>query len=237
MVDYNTKWINICNINLIKNKQIELNSKNTIIINTNKKDDKFDINKIIYNINKININNLNSIELLQLESNISININKYYFSYNNNKISIILELLNKLLKICKILKNKLNLKTLKIKNDLITKNSIPRSSYKFCVHKDACKFNYDKNNNHGCYSHHYVHNLLEYDIQTIIYYIQTYVNKDNFNNNQEIIKSFTTINYVIKHMYEELYNIKLYVKDSENIEKYHFVNIKKTNKKLRKPIF
>lgn len=235
MVDFNTKWINICSNNLINNKIIKFDMEDTITKNNNIQIEEFNIDKFIDNIKKKSINKLNSLELLKLELDISVNINKYYFSYNNNKIDIILELLNKILDICKILKDKLNLKTLKIKNNMITKQSLPRSSYKFCIHKDACKFNYDNNKN-GCYSHHYVHNLLEYDIHTIIYYIKNYINKDNFNNNQEIIKSFTTINYVIKHMYEELYNIKLYVKNCEDIEKYHSIITKKKNIKFRKPI-
>ena len=128
------------------------------------------------------------------------------------------------------IKKKLNMKTIDIKKDIINLNNLPRSSYKFCKHKDACNYNYEKNRNKKCHNHHYVHNLLEYDLMTIIYYIENLVNDKNLNNNQEIIKSFTTINYVIKHMYEELNNIKLYSKQNENIDKYHICNLTKKYK-------
>ena len=230
-------WINFINKQLIKNIQIDNIINNKLVENNNVVEDIFNINIFIEKIEKKNIQLLNSLELLELELEISINLNKYYFSYNNNNKSIIIKLLNKILNICQILKDKLNMKTIQIKKDMINKNNVPRSSYKFCNHKDACKFNYSKDKNKKCHNHHYVHNLLEYDIYTIIYYIENLITENNLNNNQEIIKSFTTINYVIKHMYEELNNIKLYSKKNECIEKYHHYNYKIKNKKFRQPLF
>ena len=173
MVDYNTSWINLINYNKINNIKIE-----NKIINKNKKEIKvvkeniIDIDEYISNLNKKNIYNLNSLDLLELELDISINLNKYYFIYNNNNITIIIKFLNNILKICQILKKKLNMKTIDIKKDIINLNNLPRSSYKFCKHKDACNYNYEKNRNKKCHNHHYVHNLLEYDLMTIIYYMK-----------------------------------------------------------------
>ena len=53
----------------------------------------------------------------------------------------------------------------------------------------------------------------------------------NINNNKDITKSFTTINFVIKHMYDEINNILLYSKTTDNIEKYHKNNIKNVKQK------
>ena len=229
-------WINFINKQLIKNIQIDNIVNNKLIEDNNIVEDIFNINKYIEIIEKKNIQLLDSLELLEFEFEISVNLNKYYFSYNNNNKSIIINLLNKILNICQILKEKLNMNTIQIKKEIINKNNLPRSSYKFCNHKDACKFNYSKDKNKKCHNHHYVHNLLEYDIYTIIYYIEHLITDNNLNNNQEIIKSFTTINYVIKHMYEELNNIKLYSKKNECIEKYHQYNCKIKNKKCRQPL-
>lgn len=91
---------------------------------------------------------------------------------------------------------------------------IPRSSYKFCEWNYECEFNYknkiDNRNNdkngekHGCYAHHFVHNIIYTDIMHVI----NYINNNEILDNKEIDKSITTFSFVIKHMYDELSNIK-----------------------------
>ena len=163
---------------------------------------------------------------------LSNNLNKYYFQLNTNSNNI-LKILDNILIINNILKKRLNMKTLNINYNSVTNTYIPRSSYKFCNFKDACNYNYDLNKNKGCYAHHYVYNLLEYDLTILIYYINNFIS-ENINSNKQVTKSLTTINFVIKHMYEELQNIFLYSDNKIDIEKFHinnFKNIKNKNKK------
>lgn len=226
------KWSTLCNLDKINNILLE----------------DLDINKIATNTNTIKLENINDIieklidnslfpkkdSLLLLKELFTKSnfINKYYFQFSKNIEENIIKILNYLLQITTILKNRLNLNTIHLNYTLINVNSIPRSSYKFCSFKDNCKYNYD-NNNKGCYAHHYVYNLLEYDLNSLLYYINTYTSSNNFCNNKEIIKSLSTINYVIKHMYEELNNICIYTKLT-NIESVHKNCIKKKKKYKKK---
>ena len=238
-MDDNTNWLKICNFNIISNYIINKNENISKIKEENETEDKkidsFNIEKILDEYpNKLNT--FNSLELLKIQADLSSNLNKYYFNFNNNNQEIILKILDKLLEISKILKKRLNMNSINIKYNLINNTNLPRSSYKFCVHKDACKYNYLNADKKGCFAHHFVHNLIEFDINIIIYYIKNFISDKNLNNNQEIIKSFTTLNYVIKHMYEELNSIFLYKNSKEDIEKFHKVNFRKKNKKYRQPL-
>lgn len=223
----NLRWSTTCNLNKVNNiiiddLDIESNIKNN---NTNLK--QFNIDELIKNI--IDINKLkkeNSLFLLKLILNNSTNLNKFYFQTSENKKNKILIILNNILEITNILKNKINLNTIHVNLSLIKETFIPRSSYKFCNFKDNCNYNYNKCKNKGCYAHHYVYDLLEYDLKSIIYYIENFIVNDIISSNKEITKSLSTINYVIKHMYEELNNISIYIKKDENIEKYHKNNFK-----------
>lgn len=226
------KWSKLCKLDNINNILLEDLNINKIATNTNT--DKLEnINDIIENlIENSLIPNNDSLVLLKelyIKSNF---INKYYFQFSQNIEKNIIKILSYLLEITTILKNRLNLNTIHLNYSLIKSDSIPRSSYKFCSFKDNCKYNYD-NNNKGCYAHHYVYNLLEYDLNSLLYYINSYTSSNNFCNNKEIIKSLSTINYVIKHMYEELNNICIYTK-LKNIESVHKNSIRKKNIKKKK---
>ena len=74
--------------------------------------------------------------------------------------------------------------------------------------------------------------MIEADLVVIIYYIENIINDDNININNQLCKSFSTINYVIKHMYNELKSITLYLKKGDKIENYHVNN--KVNKVVSK---
>ena len=52
MVDFNTKWINICSNNLINNKIIKFEMEDTITKNNNIQIEEFNIDKFIDNIKK-----------------------------------------------------------------------------------------------------------------------------------------------------------------------------------------
>jgi len=223
----NIRWSTLCNLDNIINKTIT----NTIEEKTNtiieKKNDIFDIKLIIESLDtKENLKKLTSNLLLKKELDVSNNLNKYYFQLSKNTKENIIILLNQILLITNILKNRLNMSSIPVNYSVINQNYIPRGSYKFCNFKDACKYNYSNNKQKGCYAHHYIHDLLEYDLSIIIYFINNFIDDNNINNNKDIIKSFTTINYVIKHMYDEMQSILLYSNNNIDIEKYH-----KNNKK------
>ena len=232
LISTSTQWSTLCCfddiINIPINNKIEEKEDNSI----EEKKDVFDIESIIENLDtKKKLGKLSSNILLKKELDISISLNKYYFQLSENIKNNILILLKQILLINNILKDRIKMETIKVNYSIITQTYLPRSSYKFCNFKDACNYNYSNNKHKGCYAHHYIHNLLEFDLNISIYYITNFVNDTNINNNKDITKSFTTINFVIKHMYDEINNILLYSKNTDNIEKYHKNNVKNIKQK------
>ena len=218
-MDLNVKWSSLCSIKNLNNLKIKdyLNNNIEIIDNNNNKE--YDMEDIVSNFKEVEkLQKLNSIELLKEEYELSLKIHKFYFQVNKNTKIIILKCINYLLNITNILSNRIQMNKIDLNNKLINFNNIPRSSYKFCSFKEACKFNYNQCSNKGCFAHHFVHNMLEYDINNLKYFIETFLDDEKILNNNIIIKSLTTINFVIKHMYDELNNILIYSKD-KNKEK------------------
>ena len=115
---------------------------------------------------------------------------------------MLVKLIEHIHSISKYFEKKMNLPKIHYKSE---KKSIKRSSYKFCNFKDECKYNYTKGTK-GCYAHHYVHNMVSADIASLLVFIR----KNGKKNNNEIIKCCNTLSYVIKHMYNELYNVIYY---------------------------
>jgi hypothetical protein len=105
-------------------------------------------------------------------------------------------------------------------------STILRSSYRFCNQGAYCEYNYNNKKFKGCIYKHYVHNMVYYDICSLINCVE---NKDNKENKEEINKSLCTISFVLNHMYEELKLIELLKKDNKN---YHiqFINKNKFKK-------
>ena len=181
----------------------------------------------------------NDLTLLEYETNISSYLNNYIKQHENDKVQVDLKtqlptfiwLMSASMHLC-------NNIGLQIEQHIDVVNSIkkgyfPRSSYKFCEFGYECEFNY--NNNHkGCYLQHYVHNLVCSDLDVVIKYIKELHNGqlnliqkkknqyDSFNFT-ELCKSMKTIAYVIKHMYEELINVKYrYCQNNDaNVDKFH----------------
>jgi len=91
----------------------------------------------------------------------------------------------------------------------IEKGHIPRSSYKFCEFNYECEFNYKEKSN-GCYAQHFVHNVVHADIVSVICYVNKIYESNMLHklNITEIYKCITTISFVVKHMTEELSNLK-----------------------------
>ena len=84
----------------------------------------------------------------------------------------------------------------------------------------------------GCYSDHYVYNMLTADIKIIIDYINTNnKTEEDITYNKELLKCINTLNYVIKHMFDEYNNVCL-TKTSNNDE--FFMNNKINEKKFKK---
>ena len=110
-------------------------------------------------------------------------------------------------------------------------DSIPRCSYKFCAHTYCCQYNYpDKqkqgSRNKGCFSDHYPYYKVIFDIESLIKYIdrlKTNTGSENLvvRNNQEVIKCINTIAYVIKHMYDELWNLYISCGKNSSYTKMH----------------
>ena len=219
----------IKNAEIIENKEIHKENNITTI-------KKFDISDTINDMisDKI-LDKYNSLELLNYQLELSNNLNKYYYLNNNILKKNIILILEKLKYISNILKIRGNLSRNIHNINSISQNYIPRCSYKFCVFKDNCKYNYSKKCKNGCFSDHFVHDLVYCDISIIIIYINKYTDDNNIINNKDINKSFSTINFVIKHMCNELNNLNLYVKDINELESIHkkknTVKKKKLNKK------
>ncbi|VVU94791.1 hypothetical protein CPAV1605_516 [seawater metagenome] len=165
---------------------------------------------------QLEFNKKNSLDLLQLEETISNYLCKYVLQNNYLNHSFFISTLKIIQKISSTLRDKINQK--KFSHDLrkikIT-NSIPRSSYKFCHFKEDCVYNYDSKKS-GCYADHYVHNMIEADIEALIEYINiNYKDNNIINHNKEIIKCINTLCFVIKHMESELKSLCIYAEPKE----------------------
>ena len=219
----------------------ESNSSNTNLnetINTEEDDNKLILEKIntyidLIKNNKLSFNSKNVLELLKEQESICTYLCKYVlqnnylnFDFFTNSL-ILLKELSGYLRI-KINQNKFSHDLKKIKQT----NSIPRSSYKFCHFKDSCMYNYDKDKN-GCYADHYVHNLVEADIEALIEYIKNNFKDNIINHNKEIIKCINTLCFVIKHMASELNSLCIYCEPNE-YSNYHFNKLVKKKKKKNK---
>ena len=192
------------------------------------------IENICNNLDKVDsFNKNNSLEILKMENEIIFILNKYALQNNYLNYKFFTNCILFLKKLNNILKNRLCLPIVK-HNQKIQFKSIPRCSYKFCNFKDSCTYNYDNSNNH-CYQDHYVHNMVEADLNILINYIKMFFDdKKLIVHNKEILKSINTLSYVINHMYEELKTKTIYVKENNQIEKFHIVKKNKTKKKKRK---
>ena len=164
----------------------------------------------------------NSFHILEEEYNIVKLLSKYNLQNNYLKNDFFLNILDILLIINNILSKRLNLPEIVHKNKTIS-NFIPRCSYKFCNFKHECYYNYNLKNNNICYQDHYVHNMIKADLIILKKYIKNYFPENNvIIPNREILKSISTLNYVVEHMYLEIKSRCLYLKVDE-YEKQHFI--------------
>lgn len=82
----------------------------------------------------------------------------------------------------------------KEKEEKLQRGEILRNQYKLCNRREFCEYKYKKN---ICGKHHYVHNLVAEDIRQVLNYLQHHDIDD------EVMKSITTIRYVVHNMYSE----------------------------------
>lgn len=144
----------------------------------------------------------------QLRNNLSDNIQN---DLDDDIVNIdqYIKYLSWLLKGTLYFEKKLKLKPISIINNFRKNCIISRSSYKFCNFNYDCEFNYNKKKNQGCYAQHFVYNIVQSDIKSVIDYLKKNKFKDNINL-KEVKKCIDTISFVINHMYEELKNVDYY---------------------------
>jgi hypothetical protein len=212
--------------NNIKNNKINKNNikeeKNVIIYSL---DDKEYLDKLDKIIKLDNFSEINSLELLQKQEVITNYLSKY--SIQNTKLNF--DFINTnimwLSTVSKNLANRINQKINIHSKTKKNKNSISRSSYKFCTFTSQCEYNYGSKKK-SCCSDHYVHAYIYADLISLNQYIKTKTINDGFiESNREITKCINTIAYVVRHMYDELKNVCLY-QNKNNYENVH-INKKK----------
>ncbi len=213
--------------------------------NKEEKTDKKNIN--MDDIPKFNVQVLSDLEILEYETMLSGHLRKYMKNFieeyeacviHNPPIFDIISVIEKLewLKYAsKYLSDKIGLTILPHNKFNQSKNSFPRSSYKFCNYNYECEFNYNIKKYKGCFAQHYVHNTVYSDIESLISCIKTLdVNKNEIDNYKEIKKSINTISFVFNHMFEELKNISIYVKKGDLIHIERTPDKKRKDRKRRK---
>jgi hypothetical protein len=120
------------------------------------------------------------------------------------------------------------------------KDSVPhliRSSYTFCNRYIQCKDFYNKFEEPTCHRHHYVHSLLKNNTDSIIYFLEYYLEKSKEQNSKDQVPeqeghllisnddaynfflSIKTLIYVTKHMEKEISCIEFMT--NNNSEKFH----------------
>jgi hypothetical protein len=223
---YTNDFLNLL-INKLKTKINEKNIEykiNKIELDYNEKLKKLEL--FYNNKNEIEIiSNKNSLEIIQKEMEIIKLLSKYTLQNKYLDYNFFIKSLYILLKLSEILRKRLGQNELNISKNK-NEDNIYRCSYKFCLYKHLCNYNYNINIKKLCYQDHYVHNMVSSDLKIIIDYIN---NKYNNNNvilkTEEILKTINTLNYVISHMETELKNKCLYVPPNE-IEIYHYIKNK-----------
>lgn len=205
------------NYDYIKNNCINIDIKNdkTYYTSIENKENKYNEDIKLIETNKYidinNINNKNSLDILKKEYEIINLLNKYCLKNIKYNVKLLISGLDKLLLLSNILKKRLNQKNIVNKKMY---NLIFRCSYKFCKYKENCLFIYNKKK---CYQDHYVHNMVSFDINMLL----NYLNNNNNINNKDVSKSIITLTYVINHMYNELSARCLYCVNDIEIEKNH----------------
>lgn len=174
-------------------------------------------------------------ELMQIKTK-NINNNIKIENFTPELINYVIEYLSWISISCELLAKRIGQDIYvheKIKNP-----SIIRSSYNFCPNYTHCnKFycsdslqqsntNLSCNKNISCKDHHYVHNLLKLDVDSLIYYLRHLISikrKPKYEEFANIYSSIKTICYVTRHMVKEINYIEYFSRGKS--EYYHKNNI------------
>lgn len=189
---------------------------NNILINIIIMDDN---NIYIENIIEVDINSLDEFKIMEYQMYISFFLKKALIQYNENLTeTIYLNCLYFLDKTSKMLATKINQIIMSKKNTHNEKPKLYRSSYNFCLYSYNCSLFYNLKKN-KCNSQHFVHNLLNYDINNLIDYLLFHKNNNLKISNEQIKKTIKTIFFVIKHMYKETQIVNSY--SNGNFSSFH----------------
>lgn len=201
-----------------------------------------EINKIV---NKSPTEAMNSLTLLDNEYFLIQFISKHIQQYK-----IQLNYLPKYIKYLTWISNASGILANRLKLPKITKEftgDLVKRTYDFCPNRGSCQINYG-NKKGKCCAPHYVHNIVQYDINMTINYLEKYnkqtdgANINTFVFEQEvfkILKQVNTVQFVINQMYLELSSFKN-VSNINDIDKYHHnckVEAPKTNATTKKFCF
>jgi hypothetical protein len=209
----NNKYVNNIEVK-IEEMEIDYITKMNEIKNTYEKEDIH----ILYK-------NKNSLEILQKEVEIIKLISKYSLQNNQLEYIFIITCLKYLCKLSEILRIRLKQPIITFNNN-IKNTGIVRCSYKFCNYKEECTYNYGKKGN-SCYQDHYVHNMVNHDVTSLISYIElNYETNTQILHNKEILKTINTLSFVIGHMEGEL-RAKCLYSEPKDWEKFHYINMSK----------
>lgn len=194
------------------------------------------------------LDNLSSNELIQYECTIAYwtqvlmegtKINKirssktYENDLSHDKLKDIISYLKWISNVSQILAKRIGQELLVYKSTN-SKPPLIRSSYNFCVKYTQCKNFYSKYEAPTCKEHHYVHSFLKYDVDSVIDFLNYYIN-NNVNITQSEINnlylSIKTICFVTKHMYKEINYVHDITKNnSEEFHRNNPIDMSKKNK-------
>ncbi len=193
---------------LLNNEHQNMTSENNQVIEHNN-DEEISIPSILNLNNLENEKEYSSLLLLKYEYYLS----KYLFSVvkNEKDFNNVVLYLKKIIDICSILIKRFNQQVIMNKKKNLS-DKINRSSYKFCQKSAECNYYYDEYHQikNKCNSHHFVHNIIYNDMVSLLQFIEKNNNENNNLYIKEIFTSINTINYVISHMYNELYTVDYY---------------------------
>jgi len=222
LVSLENKYKTNCKLSINEIIHTTLDNKNSDIFNFSVENEAINIKmKEILQITEFK--GINDLDLLEKEALIIIYINRYLLKnkLKESEKQFFIDLFTWIKNVSDFFSNKLNLNKIVHSKRFKDEFLINRCSYKFCVFKDNCEFNYDKKGK-KCNSDHYVHNMVHADCDSLINYL---VNNDieKIDHHNEMMKCINTLMFVINHMYNELKN-KLFYSKNKNVDELHSNN-------------
>lgn len=246
------KSIEIITNNLVKEEELSSVENNEVKLTNESSDTEY---IYIEDILNINMNDLNSNDLIQYQCSVayfiqvliegtSINRIKTLKTHDKeltkDKITDVIQYLKWISNACTILASRINQEILTYtpnKNTCVP--SIIRSSYNFCNKYTQCKNFYSKHEIPTCKEHHYVHSLLKYDIESVINFLKFVVEHDVDMSKEhltDLYLSIKTVCFVSRHMAKEINYIHYITKNnSETFHRNNPMEISRKKNFIKKP--